>query len=382
MRLLLLFVLLLAALGVSLSVFFYLDNEEEAKFQDQFQNDASKLLDSIASIFDNTLGPGDSLTVNLVAYARQTQTLTNQSFPFVTLPSYGLQASKMLRVAKAFHVHTSFIVEENKADAWKEYADSQLHHIDEALDILDSDPDWTGEIYRDYERCYDIYTLGGVPVDTPTNYTNTYIPNWMEYPVLGNYNGLGNCPYNYDHWRLPYIAVALQHMMQTQQVVVGNFPAANYDLSDPAQVEQKGHSDAWVLAHFPNGTEVEPNTQIGFPIFDTVDSVYVDVNKRQKFVGYMALTVMFRRLIENALPANSEGIILVVDQGMCGNPFTYRIDGPTATYLGVGDMHETRFDAMVHSEVWQEMPDQAKNGGRVSSYTGVPVSAVFCPNLM
>ena len=82
------------------------------------------------------------------------------------------------------------------------------------------------------------------------------------------------------------------------------------------------------------------------------------------------------------LPENSNGVILVVEQPKeCGATFTYRLDGPKATFLGVGDMHESEYDDMVYTEVWDRLvsPDVS---GTSQFYTGLPVSDEFCPKTM
>jgi hypothetical protein len=74
----------------------------------------------------------------------------------------------------------------------------------------------------------------------------------------------------------------------------------------------------------PHVDPYEPFTQIIFPIFDTsVQSVFVNTTQPQKYVGLMNLSIQLRALIENILSEQSEGVIVVVDQGQCGTSFVY-----------------------------------------------------------
>ena len=42
-----------------------------------------------------------------------------------------------------------------------------------------------------------------------------------------------------------------------------------------------------------------------------------------------------------------------------------------------GDLHDSKYDHLVHQQIWEEMADS-----KTSSYTGIPISTDFCPNLM
>jgi hypothetical protein len=45
------------------------------------------------------------------------------------------------------------------------------------------------------------------------------------------------------------------------------------------------------------------------------------------------------------LPEGVTGIVTVI-RNTCNQSFTYEINGPEATYLGEGDLHETKYDDM------------------------------------
>lgn len=67
-----------------------------------------------------------------MAHARSTQ----QKFPIVTLPFYGLQAAKLLRVSRAFQMHLNHVVTPQQVPEWQDYAEQQLGTIAGALDVL------------------------------------------------------------------------------------------------------------------------------------------------------------------------------------------------------------------------------------------------------
>jgi hypothetical protein len=49
-----------------------------------------------------------------------------------------------------------------------------------------------------------------------------------------------------------------------------------------------------------------------------------------------------------------------------------------ATYLGKGDQHDSKYDAMVHSAVLEGLLDKSLTD-RSSTYSGLPVNQAFCP---
>jgi hypothetical protein len=196
LRVLVVLVLVGAALAVSISVYLYLHGEEQAAFESQFESDAGKLLDYIGSTLENTLGPADALIVNLLAHVRA----TNQSFPFVTMPSYGLQMTKMLRISKAFSVSLSWVVEPDQIEAWKVYAEYMNGPMtQEAMRIMAGDPDWEGLIYKPASNCYDLFTWGNpnmTIVTEPNPKYGYYMPKWHEFPVVSGSRPNGG---KYEH---------------------------------------------------------------------------------------------------------------------------------------------------------------------------------------
>lgn len=57
----------------------------------------------------------------------------------------------------------------------------------------------------------------------------------------------------------------------------------------------------------------EPFTQIAIPLLDRdLIKIYVNSAQHFPFLGYVALSILFRQLIEGTLPDQSNGIVLVV----------------------------------------------------------------------
>ena len=116
------FVLLLALIGsallVSLAVYFVLAQDEQDDFEKQFVSDANKIMEGIGSSLDETLGAMDAYISRMVA---QTQML-NTTFPFVTVPGFGVQAAKLLKLSKAYQFATVHFVAPEERSEWEMFA--------------------------------------------------------------------------------------------------------------------------------------------------------------------------------------------------------------------------------------------------------------------
>lgn len=88
-------VVIACTVATACAVFFYTSNTEQQQFEDQHYEYANKVLDSIGGTFDQTIGAMDALATDVVAYARA----TDQTWPFVYIPFFGLQASKILSIS-------------------------------------------------------------------------------------------------------------------------------------------------------------------------------------------------------------------------------------------------------------------------------------------
>jgi hypothetical protein len=89
--------------------------------------------------------------------------------------------------------------------------------------------------------------------------------------------------------------------------------------------------------------EVEhPHSFLLDPIYPTFRSEMPD---RDSLVGFLVAILPWDSYFSNLLPQGVNGIVVVL-HNTCGNHFTYKINGPEAIYMGVGDLHDTGYDHM------------------------------------
>lgn len=97
LKVIVLVVLTFSALAVSLGMYYYISLHERSQFEKQFSELGQKVFESIGKSFDDVLEVVDDYVVNLVSAVRA----TNQTWPYVVNPDFGIKAAKILAMSKA-----------------------------------------------------------------------------------------------------------------------------------------------------------------------------------------------------------------------------------------------------------------------------------------
>lgn len=367
-------VLILSAVAVCTWVYLYTTGKEEEAFDARYHNDATKVVESIGTTFKQTLGSTDAFITQLVAYARY----SNSSWPFVTMPAFGIHATKLLKLSRAFYFSVYPFVKPGQVDQWLDYTNKTNGWIHESLDIQAKDEDWWGPTETSFGHRHEIFGKGGQGVNEPFDYMNNFLPSWQVHPMVPS-AGYG-FPYNYDIWQIEELAHAILHAGENNKVVVS--PPVNivYDPTSEDSIAAAAGQNNWASSFTrPDLDTSEPFSVITLPIYDSLETVKLDPTKDLPFVGIVTFSLYWRELIENILPTGSDGVIVVFEDE-CAPSFTYRLDGPEAIYLGQGDLHDATFDGIKQSILLSDMVNSKKSTehSSYSSYTGLPISEDFC----
>ncbi|CAB9527558.1 Receptor-type guanylate cyclase gcy [Seminavis robusta] len=323
------------------------------------------------------IGSTDVFTKQLVAYARA----SNSTWPFVTLPNFGLHAGKLLKLSKAFVAVVTVLVEPEQKAEWEDYAAKNLEWVELNKLYQQQNEDWTRDTNFTSRTSKEIYGgLGRKPMKEPKEYLNNYQPMWQRYPTVEQ---VGNNPtlVNWDAWTMPGRA-PIANLDAVTNYVAALLPAANLVMneSDTFELFRKQTIDTETKQYvdFQPGEEIAPTAAMFYPIVDSLDSIRLDRTQEHKVVGNLMFFFEWKNMLLGLLPSDSTGIIVVVTNP-CNVPWTMRLDGEDAIFLGSGDLHDTAYDHMaVNASLYDTMETtkQSKDG---SSYTGVPLSTTFCP---
>jgi len=85
-------------------------------------------------------------------------------------------------------------------------------------------------------------------------------------------------------------------------------------------------------------------------------------------VAMLGVAIYWRELIQDILPERSGAITAVFEIG--NQIFTYAVDGPKATFLGRGNLHDARYERMELKEHFLHVGSSA-TGGRTNTGLGL-----------
>jgi hypothetical protein len=145
LRLTVLVVLLVSAIGLSAFVYSYLANAEKTALSNQFSDDAAKVMESIRSNVRNTFASMDSIAVTLVSHAQA----TNQTWPFVTLPNFAVRMAKALPQGHSFGINVVPIVNADQREEWEAYSIKNDYWVNENMAVQESSGNFRGPIVYD-----------------------------------------------------------------------------------------------------------------------------------------------------------------------------------------------------------------------------------------
>jgi len=89
-----------------------------------------------------------------------------------------------------------------------------------------------------------------------------------------------------------------------------------------------------------------------FPHSMSMAPVYEDFEKQSEIVGFVAGIVPWDLYLSRLLPEGIDGVYAVLSNS-CSQTVTYLINGPVAAYLGSGDLHESSYDYLRQTLVFQ-----------------------------
>jgi len=306
-RLLVMFVLACSALGVGYLAFSFVTREEEDDFKSQFANDAEE----IASVAETNEGNVVTLLGVLAKIITSWSSNSGTNFPNFTLPDFEQFASGTRDLTRASLLVYSPLVEDADRPGWEAYSVANQNWIDTSLSFA-SKPNST-QLITDF-----IYRREGVTNVAETNLPK-YSPVWQMSPPpedvsIINYNLLNNPAFQrlVDYTNTKRKA-ALSEVLNPEGLF-GSASAEN-ELEEPQSI--------MVLA-----VHEQPN----YP--------------QSRIVGHLVAVLPWGAFFYDVLAdsKSTSGAIFAVVEDTCGTAFTYSIENGNATFIGMEDKHDRKYD--------------------------------------
>ena len=186
----------LTAVGVATAFFVYRNyntRTQETAFKKKFKEEAENMLASIGANLDSTLGAADAFVISMLAQAEESR----QTYPYVTINNFGVQAGKFLKNSGAKYIATYSMVPKGERLKWENYTSTHNQWIDRSIEIQSRDPGYTGpeitqefidenykgnhDLIHDYDEA--IFGWGSNSTDG-VDHEGPYLPVWQAAPVI------------------------------------------------------------------------------------------------------------------------------------------------------------------------------------------------------
>jgi class 3 adenylate cyclase len=379
LRIVTLFVLLSTAALVTTGVYFISRYSEEETFQSEYEAGANQVIKSFHISVEQFLGSFDALASIITSHAID----SGSTFPNVTVPDFEVHADATRVLSQAPFVQYLPLVTDEIRKEWEAYATENQGHLipafakemglkgvqDAKYNITKPEEEQGNRELQEStaEPTFqeEIWSFSG-PGETEVADTGPYyLPIWQISPVLPYINFL-----NFNTLDLAYFQGPYNDILNNAQAALGVMTHLNDDAaSDNDAIKIL---NAWLSLGQYRHTLAEytedPITAIAYPVFD-------NFIPDRKIVAVLGTALYWRFLFTDVLPPSGTGFIVVVENSF-GQAETYRIDGPTVTYVGIGDLHEIKYD---HMEIMTKVADSiaAEGGVETRSYTAVDLNSDY-----
>jgi class 3 adenylate cyclase len=252
--------------------------------------------------FDNILSVISYTGLSISSYAMD----RNQTWPFVTIPSFVKKAESMLNLTGAFNVSMNVLVEENEKDAWEEYSVANQGWIQTGLEL---------------------------------NEEGQVAPPIIPYIHKGNATLPAKGPAD------PYYSVRWQISPVPENIDWVNFnPLTNEMASTFDELMKMYPATLSALRDEPHDNEGRLQSHLIHPLFKQIYPS--EVQSQRTLVGYLDTVVPLDIFFKNILPPGAAPLALVLHNS-CGQTATFELRGPSVFLLSsTEDIHDKKFNHM------------------------------------
>jgi class 3 adenylate cyclase len=372
LKIIVIIVLLTAAALVSVSTFLFTRKAEVQDFETQFEAHATRVIESFREVFDRQLAAVDALSSSMTSYALA----SGSTFPNVTVPYFEVLGANARILSDALIVFYMPIVSKKDRTGFEAYARDMDLQFDEALasenEMRERQDEAFGLSGRRVQELPtlrpEIYKYGpnNTQPSLPEDAAGPFLPIWQITPVFS----LFKASLMLDLTEHDAVVDHLNEAIRTEQAVLNQIHS-NYDPEDFDDTANTLFKLFLQLGQY----RAEAATYDGDPDSNMAYPVFSDFGEERELVGILMTTLYWKVYFTDVLPPGADGIYVVLesDAKAENQTITYRIDGPSVTYLGGGDHHDTSFD---HLEEYQDITEFIRDRAsvRTRSYTAAELN--------
>lgn len=323
-RLAMTFLLLTFAAVISSITYVFLKSKQEESFEVAFDRFSRTVGDAAIAQQQNIRKALRALAHSSATYA----IAANQSWPYVTMPLFEVQAADAIQQGKFELIAMYHSVRNQTVDDWTNYTTLHYQEMTQAAHIIQK-----GNLDRlvndtsDYKPFISRKTKEGYFPDVPRD---RYWPNWHFSPPPYTYGII-----NWNVYSVPPIETSVNAMLELKNETTFSVVMPYRSISLVMTKEEHEALHSRVTGSAPE----HPHVLVQHPVHK--DPTDYDSEIVAMFSCGLALDVS----LLNLLPEGVEGIHTVIKNDH-NQTFTYNIVGSEAIYVGEGDHHDMEYDDM------------------------------------
>lgn len=401
LRYMVLTVLFVTAILVSVATYFYSRSVEQDMFQAEFESVADVTLRSFVENVEHRLSAMDAMGAGVTSHAKS----SGSTFPNVTIPDYEVRAATLRTQTDSIFSFWLPLVTDDERRGFEAYAQINQGHMfqsymaeeglrqyqdivfginttetqateERAEEATEQEAEVTGNGIRNrqlhvapmdvhpvvHEEIWGRLQEDGGPPEHEGD--GPFMPVWQVSPVIP-------LPSLYLFNFLAYLDLApmLNQVLDTGKAALSYLQTDHTGSSTEELIRLMLTMGQYRHEDVAYKMDSDPLTQVAYPVFDSFDPT------TKKVAGVIITTIFWRLLFTNVLPKSVQGVICVLSNTL-GNKATYRLDGRTATYLGEGDLHDTKYDDMAFTrDISEYILERTKI--EAASYTSVELDGGY-----
>jgi hypothetical protein len=330
--------LLFIGIGLALAIFFVTRTQEEENFQTNFDDRSSKIIGTFHGRVEQKIGALEALSFSTTSYALY----KNLTWPFVTLPEFGINGASTRSLAQTVSIVWYPMVTTENRLAWEQYSRGNQGWIEQAQAFEDafdhtnlshgSDADIHSDSNRKLDENIDYITVVTDGERVVAEGEGPFFPAWQSSPVAADL-------VNLDLHSTEVFSDEIDALWEMEKVIIGkSVDGSTFD----------GTLDVFHKSWSDNGNghlydALGPVNKIHFPVFD-----FLELERRHP-VGLLTSVLFWESFMWGVLPPHHRGIQAVL-MNDCDQAFTYAIHGERVEHVAEGDLHDPKYTGMKQSD--------------------------------
>lgn len=380
LRVVVIIVLFLTAAAVSVFIYLYTHQDQVDDFEQAAVAHSLKIIEAFHAAVDVKLGATNALGVAITAFARSQE----QGLPFMTVPDFEVHGADSRILADAVLIWYAPLVRHDQRGDWEDFGRQNRQHLMQAYAAESAQTSWEDARYnytqpqerRNLQGAWNSVVLedGYAPVlhdlagDIPykQSFSRKYMPLWQMTPAVPLTPLL-----NFDLLTHPALSGSANAMLESGEAVM-EFVTDLRDDYDELRKGEEAFELNLAMGQYRHDREEfggDPVSAMAYPVFDTF-------GPERHVAGMLTTNIYWRLYFINVLPEDATGVVVVMENTF-GQVFSYRIDGPVATYIGTGDRHDEKYDhlgKLANTAVY----NRDRTSPTTRSYTTVPLNGDYC----